>query len=337
MTALKEYDRLETTGLWRESPQAQRRDVHVSFGKASLIIRDRNETALTHWSLPAISRVNPGQRPALFHPGDDSGEELELDDPAMIDAIEKVRRTIDRRRPRSGRLRALILLSFLAAIVALGVFWLPGALTRHTLTVVPESKRLAIGTELLGHISDLSGNACHSSLGTTALARLKQRSLGDAARRVYVMKDMSRDTVALPGGLLLLSQRVIEDHETPEATAGYMLKAIDDAAQSDPLNALLDTAGTRVTFRLLTTGQLQGDALAGYAVTLLAAEDPPLDIDRLLERFQAAKIPSTPFAYARDITGESVLNLIEADPYRGVETPRLLSDADWLSLQEICR
>ena len=72
MTALNEYDRLETTGLWRESPQAQRRDVHVSFGEASLIIRDRNDTALTHWSLSAVSRGNPGQRPALFHPGDDS-------------------------------------------------------------------------------------------------------------------------------------------------------------------------------------------------------------------------------------------------------------------------
>ena len=42
------------------------------------------------------------------------------------------------------------------------------------------------------------------------------------------------------------------------------------------------------------------------------------------------------YAYARDVSGESVLSLIEADPMAGREPVLLLSDADWLRLQTIC-
>ena len=40
MTALKEYARLESTGLWRPDPEAQRREVAISFGDATLVIAD---------------------------------------------------------------------------------------------------------------------------------------------------------------------------------------------------------------------------------------------------------------------------------------------------------
>ena len=116
MTALKEYDRLEATGLWRETPDTQRRDVLVSFGKATLIISDKSDAALAHWSLPAIERLNPGVRPALFCPGPDAVEELELSEPALIEAIEKVRKTVARARPRSGRLRGMIFIAIIGCI-----------------------------------------------------------------------------------------------------------------------------------------------------------------------------------------------------------------------------
>ena len=58
MTALKEYDRIEATGLWRANADAQRREVIVSIGDATLTISDHNDRALAHWSLPAIERAN---------------------------------------------------------------------------------------------------------------------------------------------------------------------------------------------------------------------------------------------------------------------------------------
>ncbi|MGL4279888.1 MAG: hypothetical protein ACRCS0_05955, partial [Albidovulum sp.] len=65
MTALREYQRLESTGLWRDAPGAQKREVFVAFGDATLVISEaKSHRPLTHWSLPAIQRLNPGQMPA---------------------------------------------------------------------------------------------------------------------------------------------------------------------------------------------------------------------------------------------------------------------------------
>jgi hypothetical protein len=76
MTVLEQYKRLEATGLWREAPDAQRREVIVSLGDATLMISTFSEIALTHWSLPAVARLNPGRQPALYAPGAEAEERL---------------------------------------------------------------------------------------------------------------------------------------------------------------------------------------------------------------------------------------------------------------------
>ena len=82
MTALREYQRLECPGLWREMPEAQRRDVIVTFGDATIVLRESpSERALTHWSLPAVVRLNPGRMPALFAPGPGAAEESRVNVP----------------------------------------------------------------------------------------------------------------------------------------------------------------------------------------------------------------------------------------------------------------
>ena len=337
MTALKQYQRLDSDGIWRESAQTQRRDVVVSFGEASLIIKDHNETALAHWSLPAIHRDNPGARPALFRPAADADEELELSDPDMIDAIEKIRRMIEKRRPHSGRVRLYILGGIIAIMLILGLAWLPQALVRNTVAVLPESTRLAIGTSLLGHMTRLTGDTCRARLGAAALNRLKTRSLQGKLRKAYVVPDLGmRETLVLPGRLLLLDATLVEDHDSADVAAGYMLKALQDRLGQDPMVPLLEAAGSKVTFNLLTTGEMQDAALRRYAEQMIATSEPPLDQSAVLPLFEAARVAPTPFAYAVDVTGEDSLPLIEADPYRGQDAPRLLSDGDWVSLQEIC-
>jgi hypothetical protein len=56
----------------------------------------------------------------------------------------------------------------------------------------------------------------------------------------------------------------------------------------------------------------------------------------LLAGFAAWSVRAAPYAYARDISGESTLALIEADPFAGQTPEPLLSDGDWLRLQSIC-
>ena len=79
-TALAQYQRLESTGLWRETPEAQRRELIVRMGEATLILSDpRSGAVVTHWSLPAVERLNPGVTPALFSPGEDAAETIEIE------------------------------------------------------------------------------------------------------------------------------------------------------------------------------------------------------------------------------------------------------------------
>jgi len=70
MTALKKYERLESPGLWRDTPGGQRREVIVAFREATLVLSDpRTDSPLSHWSLPAVERLNTGALPALYGPG----------------------------------------------------------------------------------------------------------------------------------------------------------------------------------------------------------------------------------------------------------------------------
>lgn len=337
MTALDTYDRLESTGLWRDAPEAQRRDVQLSFGKASLIIRNRADAPLAHWSLAAIERINPAERPALYRPGPDAGETLEIEDDEMIAAIEKIRRAIARKRPHHGRVRLAILAGTIAAVAALGAFWLPGALTRHAVAVVPDAKREAIGDALLTHMVRLTGQTCDSPLGIRALERLKTRVLGERIRQAHIVPDSPRATLLLPGGLLLLNKTRVEDFETPEVIAGDMIAGSETQHLPDPLIDLLEFGGTRTSFTLLTTGEMEEEVLRDYAQILLSHEPPAPQTNQLINRFTDARIALTPYAYALDITAESTVDLVEADPFGGITpAPGLMSDGDWISLQEIC-
>lgn len=337
MTALQEYQRLECTGLWRESPDAQRRDVVVSFGDASLIIRELpSERALSHWSLPATRRLNPGRMPALFSPGPASTEEVEIDDEAMIAAIAKVHTLIERRRPRPGRLRGAILWWFAAAVFAALVFWLPGALISHTARVLPSATRADLGQAILADLQRIGGNPCASPEGSAVLEKLGARLLGPSGRLVVIPEGLE-GALYLPGRTVAIGRRLLEDHETPAVVAGHVLAERIRAEMHDPVPGALRHAGLHAALRVLTTGEVQADALRGYAEVLIAAEPSPVPADRLIARFKAAGVASTPYARALDRSGESTLALIEADPYAATPPPEpLLDDTVWVALQGIC-
>jgi len=336
MTALAQYNRLEATGLWREAPDAQRREVIVSLGDATLMISTLAEVALTHWSLPAVARLNPGRQPALYAPGLDAEERLELDDPDMIAAIETVRSAIERQRPHPGRLRLRIGAGMGAAMLGLGVFWLPDALTRQTVALLPPASREAIGNRLLQEIGRLAGPICTNPRGSVALGRLARRAFGETAPRVAVLPSSVPDTLALPGGILVANVALAEDHDTPAVMAGYLLAEDARRAAVDPMLTLLTEAGLGVTFRLLTTGEIEAEPLHAHAATLLSRDTTPVADELLLPRFADADLSTQPYAFAQDPTGESVIGLIEADPVRGRDSAPILTDADWVSLQDIC-
>jgi len=334
-TALKQYQRIEATGLWRPSPDEQRREVVVSIGEATLTISDFNDRPLTHWSLAALERQNPGVYPAIFYPDGDPGETLELDqsETTMIDAIDKLQRAIDRARPHPGRLRRATVGGVVAAVAALLLFWLPGALQSHVVKVVPQVKRQEIGDAILQRIERVSGRACNTRDAQASLWALARRT---GVRRVVILPAGVQESLGLPGGIVLLNRSLVEDHEDPAVAAGYIIAESARAERQDPLDELLDRTGTAAAFHLLTTGGLTSGQIDAYTEQVLSEPRPEIADEALLESFAQARLPSTPYAYARDITGETVLPLIEADPMAGQAPDQVLPDRDWVRLQNIC-
>ncbi|WP_296425226.1 hypothetical protein [Yoonia sp.] len=336
MTALDRYVRLESDGLWRADPDAQRRDVTVSFGDATLVIADRAGRPLAHWSLPAVQRRNPGENPAIYTPDADAAETLEIADDLMIDAIEEVRGALDRARPKPGILRHLITTSLTVTILALTVFWLPGALTRQTLAVVPLSKRTEIGAAILGHLQRETGPACREPSGIAAATQLVRRLIGpDTRTRLVVLPKLAQGAVALPGEIIALDRALLEQTDDPAVAAGYIILAQTARAQMDPLEQVLHQAGLGVTFRLLTTGNIPPEILQANAQGIIAGATTLPNASALRAAFIQAALPSAPYdamSAARGDGATLVANTAEQAP----QTPLILSDDDWVSLQNIC-
>lgn len=336
MTALDRYDRLEAPGLYTPGSGAQRIDVILSLGAASLTISNARDVALAHWSLAAVERLNPGSRPAHYAPSGDTPERLETSDEDMIRAIEKIRRAVRRGRPRSGRVRRRIVLAIAALLVATGLFWLPGAVTDYAASLLPPAARAELGQAIVDQAVPLAGAACAEPAGAAALSTLSGRLSGVAPLRILVLPGAPQSSAHLPGGTVLLSREVVEDHETAQVAAGFVLAEAARARAQDPLVPLLTHAGLPATLRLMATGRLPDDALRGYAEAVLTSPPVPVDPGVLLDFFRAARVPATPYARAVDITGESTARLIAEDPVPADRAERLLSDGEWVALQSIC-
>ena len=336
MTALDRYVRLESDALWRAGTDAQRRDVTISFGDATLVIADSAGRPLAHWSLPALIRQNPNDIPAIYAPDDEVSEVLEIADTTMVDAIEEVRQALAKSRPHPGKLRHWMTGGLIVLTLALALFWLPGALTRQTLSVVPVTKRMEIGAAMLGHLQVQTGVPCRSPLANAAALRLAQRLFGpETAFRIVVVPNLAQGAVSLPGGLIALDYSVLQVSDDPAAVAGFVLASRAAVIHLDPLERLLQQAGLGVTFRLLTTGEIPNDILRDNVQTLVLGDAPVANPDVLRASLAAASIPQGPYLAVADARTGSMPDLGN-DPMAGQPAPLILTDSDWVSLQNIC-
>lgn len=332
-TALQEFTRLEAFGRWTPAGQTDSREVSLFFGEATLVIASGDGKPITHWSLPAIRRLNPAEMPARYALDTDETDTLEIDDTAMIAAVEKVHEAIARARPSPGFLRSwggkgLALAGALAA-----VFWLPGALHRQTLALVPATTRTEIGTTLLTLVQQDTRPACQSASGAQALERLAKRLFGPATeRRVAVLPIDLPTPLSLPGGVLVVPQSALSAADDPYVFAGEVVAAA--ATLQDPLGEALSAAGLGTTLKLLSSGHIAPESLRDYARSLHQKGHVPPALADLHAAFAAAQLTSTP--WARTLGGADVQELMVNDPMEGKDAPNVMSDADWISLKAIC-
>ncbi len=310
-TVLEKYQRLEAEGIWRPDADSQRRDVIVSIGEATLTISDPNETVLTHWSLPAIVRTNPGTRPAIYSTGAEASDTLEISDTEMIDSLERVFRAIRRGQARPGRLRGGLFVLITLILLAIVFLWLPGAVIRYTASIIPDAPSASIGRAILADIPRVSGAPCASPAGTRALEALEARLFPGGKRRLIVLPSALTGTAHLPGGILLVGHELVEDYETPVPLAEALIAEDLEAALTDPVEAMLRDAGLMAAFRLLTTGKLAEEDLSRHAERLMLPSEP-----------QVARGALRAAVGAREL-GEGT-------------TMPILNDSDWIALQQIC-
>ncbi|WP_417589429.1 hypothetical protein [Pararhodobacter oceanensis] len=339
MTALDKYTRLEGSGIWRAAPEEQRRDVVVSLGNASLVIADaRSEIVLSHWSLPAVQRMNRGNNPAIFAPAEDhDGETLELDDATLIEALETIRAALAPRQPLRWLRMALVAATVL--LFAIGAYWLPGVVVSRTTEIVPPAMRAQIGRTALDSLFlGASGERiCADPEGRQVLATLRNRVLG-AGWQVSVVGGVPGLEVAhLPGQIMVIGADLLERLDSAEALTGWMLGEALALQAHDPLSEALHYAGLRATLGLMTTGALPEGSLAGYAAQLFAQPVVFPQAEALGLRLDA--LGQAPTAYALSLPeAQAGLAQALADRIgsRATRAPRLLSDGEWLTLQQIC-
>ena len=331
MTALSKYQRLESAGLWREDASAQLREVIVGLREATLIFSDpKTETPLAQWSLPALIRSNPGQRPALFTPGEDSTETLEIDDVEMIVALETVSTSLERRRAKPGRLRGMLVGGTAVILLAGGLFWLPGKLVEYTTAMLPDATRDQLGAAALADLTRLTGSPCHSRAGDEAAEFLAQRLSPYAPAQILVVRDGLVRAAALPGDRVVLPESLLMATDSPDVIAGYVLAERLKARGHNPTRVLLRHIGLWSTLRLLASGSLQSGSLQGYGEAIVAAPVTAPSPEDLTQAFADTGITSAPYGSHSGMGG-----LVDANP--NGSAPPVLEDGEWLSLQSICQ
>ena len=326
-TVLEAYQRLEAEAVWRADEDAQGRNVVVSIGAATLTIADLNDVALTHWSLAALRRRNPGRTPAVYSPGADAPETLETSDAEMIEALERVMQAIRRGGTHRGRLRLLTAAVVTLGLAALTVLWLPGALARYAAGIVPDAARSAIGALMLDHVTTLTGAPCASETGLRALGKLERRLFPGGGTRLSIAPSALSGARYLPGGHIVASHTLVEDYETPAVMAAFVIERDVVRREDDAIERLLRDAGPMAVIRLLTSGDVPEAALRRHAERLVALPLRPVDIAAVAPRVAEAGFSVAELADA--LQGEAPAATAPAGA-------PALTDGDWIALQSIC-
>ena len=338
MTALKGYDRLECTGLWRSGPAAQRREVFISFGKSTIVLTDMQNRALAHWSLAAVDVEKHTDDKATLRPGANSEESLEISDHTMLAALLKVQKVIDRSRPHPGRLRSILSVSSVVVVSLISVLWGPQAVISYASKVLPEVKRIQLGDALALRIGQLAGPYCSSPEGSRTAEQLVDRLNTPSRISLSVLPGQRSRPIALPGDKVVLFENMVTASDDPAVTAGHILSALATSQQNDLVRLYLEQAGPLISLSLIVSNDLSEAQIDQLAKIALSQPKIPVPRTALLNLFATAKISASPFA--RELSGalsETAAQYLTAkDPFPSGSPYPVLADGAWLGLQAIC-
>ncbi len=253
MTALSKYEVLEASAQWRASPEADHREVLLSFGKTTLVISDFNEAPLTHWSLMATHQIAQGQQGAAVFAADDDGHEtLEVTDPLMIEAITAI--SDASRRGKSGSNRRWPLRLLAVAMLAGMLLWQgPGLLRQQARALITGEHAVLLSDRILARLPQ----ACTTPDGSRALQAL----LPGVPIRILPLDQSAANR--LPDGRILLSNTDLV--ETGSDAADVLSKLSAAQTAPDVLTRWSRSAPLSDIINLLRAGALSPDQVSALA------------------------------------------------------------------------
>ena len=273
-TALRDYARLEATGLWTPPGGSGAQEVLLSLGESTLILSDLADRPVAHWSLPALRRI--AQVPATYAPGTEGEERLEVEDAEMNRALALV---IDAAQEPSTRrpLRRLAGLVVAGLVAVAAVSFGPDILRRQAAAALSPAQVGELGRAVVARLPGT--RICADPYGVRAMERLARAALGPDAPPVRVLTPGPTGGAAPVPGAILLSGGAVAGAATPAEVATRLRAAHGEAERNPPVEAFLSEAGPLALAEMLTTARWPEATLRRYAdrvavMELGEADDP---------------------------------------------------------------
>lgn len=286
MTALEKYTRLEAVGIWKETPTSDPVEVLVSFGDATLLLTDFQETPLTHWALAATSCVKSSGESAMYTPDTEGFETLEIDNPQMVRAIAQVSRSQAMKRRNPPVLRWLVI-GALVTLLVYTVYAAPSALRAQAIRMTSADSARNLGAEML---ATLNLQICDQKRGSDAQKILMSRLFPSGEASLIIAKN-APDGAIFPGGTLVVGNNLLQTLQTPDQLAVWMQFMIQSDANIDAVDRLFEGSEFKPLLSYVTSGQLPDDRLETAAIeamehAMTAVSLPNSSEDRALLRDQ---------------------------------------------------
>lgn len=373
MTALSDYTKLEAVARYFDGQSAQPREVVLSFGGRSLVIVGLDDRAIAHWPLATLRSLgDPAETAVQLVPDPNSDERVVLEDREMIDAIGHVCPDLYHREVDKPGLRRAAFwgIGAIASVVLIVLVLIP-MLADQVADYIPPEREQALGDAIAEQIGDLLADQtsdrpaiCTEPAGAVALVRMTQRISATAdlpyPLKVNVLNTRMVNAVAMPGGRILIFQGLIDAADSPEEVAGVLAHEIAHVVNRDPTRGVLRAAGTAGIIGLLLGDVFGATVIAAASDAVLNARHQrtaeTLADEMAYQLMTDAGLPTTPLAdfflklYEDHGDSTGPFKYLASHPALSGRAERataadqighntfepVLTDRDWLALQNIC-
>lgn len=345
--------------VYFDGASSRRRHVTLAFGEALNIVE--NGAAVASWSYDDIRRADG--RAGTLRVSCMSAPELarlEIDDAVAAAELLARARFIDRHS--SGRASTVKIvgwsLAAAASIVLVALVGVPYAADQVT-PFIPKSFEKRFGEAAQRQLPVFfDGKTCENAAGKAAFTKLlgKVREAGglDAEVTANVIASSVPNAIALPGGVTLLFNGLLQQARSADEVAAVMAHELGHVANRDHLRAMITNGGTSFLIGLLF-GDVTGAGAAifaansifnashsrdaetradGYAIAVMhELGRSPKPLGELLTRITGTDRQRSLIA-SHPVSAERLERMTRED--RPVTGPPLLTDAEWASLKKIC-